>query len=166
MRRVLALTSIAIWASMAQAADYKPWSDTKIVTINFSFPEEVGVKAVTTGRTMDARIMDGADLVGFAVTNGSSQNYPAGFVGLTVQPQYQNENGGVQLLGSGDNKINGKIVDDGVWVSDTTNKGRWLTKKNVPGKQESDALRIVAAGAQTVEPGEYSIGVSAVHRTE
>lgn len=154
-------------AGIAQAGeDYKPWSETKILTFHYSFPENVGVKATVSGMTKDPRLMDGGSLVAFAVTNGSEQPYPAGYVGLAVQSQYIGESGTVELHGDGDNKIVGKVVDNGQWNVDPTNAGRWLTKRNVDANQESAELRIVTAGQQTVEPGEYKIAVSAVHRTE
>ncbi|MXF08900.1 hypothetical protein FQ042_23940 [Escherichia coli] len=153
-------------AGASQAKDYKPWSETKVLTYHFSFPQKVGVKATTTGLTKDPRILDGGSLVAFAVTNGSEQDYPAGYVGLAVQPQYIGEGGAIELHGDDDNKIVGKVEDNGQWEPDPTNAGRWLTKRITVANQESAELRIVAAGQQTVAPGEYKIAVSAVHRTE
>ncbi|MDS1619812.1 hypothetical protein [Escherichia coli] len=161
-------TAIGMLLGMAAAtawAGFVPWSDTKNLTMIFSYPSAVGVKASLTGRKVDPRILAGNELVGFVLTNGSENAYPGGYVGVKIA-EANLADGAVVLKDSDGNKIIGAAPSGTNWAAREGAIGEWVYTKPVSKGGESNPFVIVAKSNQTAKPGQYSLAVSGIYRTE
>ena len=162
--RTLALGLLGLCLGASSWAKTVPWSDTKTLTIIYSYPQEVGARATTTGLTLNNQIVDNQTVVGYAITNGSQVQYAPNFIGLVPAPGAI-VNDRLALSDGNGNYIYVRPVLGDAWQTNDKTPNGWMYGKEISASGESGELVLVADGDQTVASGEYSIGMSATYRT-
>lgn len=166
---VIGLLTSTIFSMDAMAAS-KEWRtignpDGATASVTLENPTGLSVQATKTGDKLSTIVKEGAQLVGFALTNGGSTPWASASTAVLVQPKYRNDDsntsGVFNMLSTNGDKLPVRAELGKVWRQESSIKNRIIFIPELQGQKTSEPVYFVSNAAQQVAPGSYSIGVTA-----